>query len=264
MYGYSVLINVDEGTAVGVDATAIDSFASTTLPPALHTQPGSQAPSLSSGTVNSSLFNNGVFVPLIMSNGLDAFSSLFMASGMANDYVIDPDIDALTDWVVTFPTKKDYDGDAPFTTAWTGPATRACEIVEIDVWDREEANEAPPSEGPIFSPAPPGTAPDTFSLCTEVNVITFGDGSAVEASENIRYGYGGNVDYTEGWAVLSLINTGSSLLPDAAGTTVLTGLPALGFAVFEYTNNFLPGTDGSVKANYEAAVSHKTDEIIIQ
>jgi hypothetical protein len=38
-------------------------------------------------------------------------------------------------------------------------------------------------------------------------------------------------------------------------------LPATGFAVFEYTNNFLDG--GTVKANYEAAVEHKELEIII-
>jgi hypothetical protein len=256
LYGYSVLINVDEGTAVGVDATAIDSFASTALPPALHTEPGSQAPSLESGTVNSTLFIDGVSVPLTMANGLDAFSSLFMTDALINDYVIDPDIDALTDWIVTFPTKKDYDGDDPFTTAWTGPETRACEIVEVALWDREEAFEPPPSEGPVFSPAPPGVPPDTFSLCTEVNVLTFGDGSAVEASELIRYGLP-LVEYTEGWAVLSLINTGSSEL---VGSETLTGLPALGFAVFEYTNNFLDG--GTVKANYEAAVDHKTIEVL--
>jgi hypothetical protein len=179
-----------------------------------------------------------------------------MTDALINDYVIDPDIDALTDWIVTFPTKKDYDGDDPFTTAWTGPETRACEIVEVALWDREEAFEPPPSEGPVFSPAPPGVPPDTFSLCTEVNVLTFGAGSAVEASELIRYGLP-LVEYTEGWAVLSLINTGSSEL---VGSETLTGLPALGFAVFEYTNNFLDG--GTVKANYEAAVDHKTIEVL--
>ena len=262
LYGYSVLINVDEGTAVGVDATAIDNFAATTLPPALHTEPGSQAPSLESGTNLATLFNNGALFELTMADGLDAFSALFMTDVLANDYVIDPDIDALTDWIVTFPTKKDYNGDAPFTTPWTGPDTRACEIVEVALWDREEAFEPPPSEGPIFSPAPPGIPPDTFSLCTEVNVITFGEGSAVEASELIRYGLS-NVDYNEGWAALSLVNTGSSELPgfDQVGAVTLTGLPALGFAVFEYTNNFLDG--GTVKANYEAAIDHKTGEIVL-
>ena len=262
LYGYSVLINVDEGTAVGVEATAIDAFADTSLPPALHSKPGSQFPGLGDGTDFATLFLDGETLNIEATDGLDAFSSLFMTDGLANDYVIDPDIDALTDWIVTFPTKKDYNGDAPFTAAWAGPETRACEIVEVALWDREEAYEPPPSEGPVFSPAPPGVTPDTFSLCTEVNVITFGSGSAVEASELIRYGLP-NVDYTEGWGVLSLINTGSSELEvedDTSGlTTTLTGLPATGFAVFEYTNNFLDG--GTVKANYEAAVEHKTIEV---
>ena len=211
LYGYGVLINVAEGTAVGVDATAVDSFADTQLPPALHTQPGSQAPSLESGTVLSSLFINGVQTDLESANGLDAFSSLFMTDGLVNDYVIDPTIAALTDWIVTFPTKKDYNGDQPFTAAWDPSNLQACETVELPLWDREEAFEAPAQEGPVFSPAPPGVDPTAFELCTEVNVITFGDGSAVEASEFIRYGLP-DVEYTEGWAALDLTKTGSSQL----------------------------------------------------
>jgi hypothetical protein len=31
-----------------------------------------------------------------------------MTLDMANDYVIDPDINALTDWVLTMPTKQAY------------------------------------------------------------------------------------------------------------------------------------------------------------
>ena len=257
LYGYSVLINVDEGTAVGVDSTAVDSFADVQIP-GLHTEPGSQLPDLASGVLSSTRFDDGIAQAYTFTGGLDAFSSLFMTEGLANDYVIDPDIDALTDWVVTFPTKKDYDGDSPFTAEWTGPETRACEVVEVLLWDREEAFEAPPSEGPVFSPAPPGVDPETFSLCTEVNVITFGDNSAVEASELIRYGLP-EVDYNEGWAELNLTITGDSEIVPASGPT-LEGLPATGFAVFEYTNNFL-GDDAPVRANYEAAVDHKTVDI---
>ena len=104
LYGYSVLINVDEGTAVGVDATAVDSFADVQIP-GLHTEPGSQLPDLASGVLSSIRFDDGVLQTYDFNGSLDAFSSLFMTEGLANDYVIDPDIDALTDWVVTFPTK---------------------------------------------------------------------------------------------------------------------------------------------------------------
>jgi hypothetical protein len=265
LYGYSVLINVDEGTAVGVDAVAVDEFAAVgpagTVDPGLHTNPGNLLPQLTSGTNEAVLFDNGIatlftFTAAGANGGRDAFSSLFMTDGIVNDYVIDPDIDALTDWVITMPTKSEYDGTSPFTAAWNN--TNACEPVTLELWDREEAPETPITEGPVFSPAPPAPpGPPGFNICTEVSVVTFGPGSAIEASSKIRYGLP-NVEFTEGWASLQLFQGVANEIVSDNGT--LTGLPATGFAVFEYTNNFLDG--GTVKANYEAAVEHKELEII--
>ena len=267
LYGYSVLINVDEGTAVGVDSVAVDRFAAVgaagTVPAGLHTAPGDTQPTLSSGTNAATIFKAGLatdftFLVAGANGGLDAFSALFMTDVIVNDYVIDPDIDALTDWVITMPTKKQYDGTSPFTAAWN--LTNACEPVTIELWDREEAPELPGTEGPVFSPAPPAPpGPPGFSICTEVSVITFGDGSAIEASDKIRYGLP-NVEFTEGWASVRLVQSvANEIASDNNG--ILTGLPATGFAVFEYTNNFLDG--GTVKANYEAAVEHKTLEFVL-
>jgi hypothetical protein len=265
LYGYSVLINVDEGTAVGVDAVAVDKFAAVgaagTVDPGLHTAPGNLLPQLTSGTNAAVIFDAGVATTFTFAGangGRDAFSALFMTDAIVNDYVIDPGIAALTDWVITMPTKSEYDGTAPFTTAWN--LTNACEPVSLDLWDREEAFEPPTTEGPVFSPAPPAPpGPPGFNICTEVSVVTFGDGSAVEASDKIRYGLT-NVDYTEGWAGLQLLQSAANKLT-ATGGGILTGLPATGFAVFEYTNNFLDG--GTVKANYEAAVTHKEIEVVL-
>jgi hypothetical protein len=266
LYGYSVLINVDEGTAVGVDAISVDAFAAVgaagTVDPQLHTAPGDLLPQLTSGTNEATIFADGVATPFTFvtagaNGGRDAFSALFMTDVIVNDYVIDPDIDALTDWVVTMPTKSEYDGVDPFTTPWN--FTNACEPVTLELWDREEAFEPPATEGPVFSPAPPAPpGPPGFNICTEVSVITFGDGSAIEASDKIRYGLP-NVEFTEGWASLQLIQSAENTL--VSDNDVLTGLPATGFAVFEYTNNFLDG--GDVKANYEAAVEHKTFELVV-
>ncbi len=278
LYGYSVLINPDEGTAVGVDATAIAEFANTFnggLPiPSLHSDPGDILPGLASGTEFVTVFVDGQSETLEMSTGLDAVSALFMTTGIINDYVVDPAINAMTDWVVTMPTKKAYTNGsaalAPFSSTW-GPnddetADVACEPVSMDFWDREEAYEPPGTDGPVFSPKPDTPTSKDLVICTEVSVITFGSDSAVQATDSIRYGINEILDYTEGWAILDF--TGDQLntplpspareLASVSGETFI-GLPATGFAVFEYTNgSIIDPVDGIVKANYEAAVDHKT------
>ena len=278
LYGYSVLINVDEGTAFGVDATAIDNFASLSAAGAatLHARPRGLLPNLSEGTTNSTVFANGVSTNYTFGRGIDAVSSLFMTLELANDYVIDPNIAAMTDWVVTMPTKSFYTNGAataPFTSVWKGAngAQVACEPVTLAVWDREEAPEVIPPGQPGFSPAPPGVpAAAGLQLCTEVSVLRWGTASAVEASANIVYGIDSG-DKTEGWGRLTFANVVSgvdqNVLTAATTSNPATGLrffglPVMGFAVQEYTNNFLDG--GTVKANYEAAVDSKTLTDVVQ
>ncbi len=277
LYGYGVLINVDDGTAFGMDATAVVNFADLSQGPLpnLHTEPGNIEPGLNDAQLNVTVFNadtaSSSTYPMV--TGIDAVSALFMTDVIINDYVVDPDINAKTDWIVNFPTKKDYTQGplaiAPFSSVW-GPNANddggiACEPVSLFFWDREEAFEDTPSEGPIFSPAPDVIPGDDLEICKEVNVISFGATSAVQASARINYGISGFLEYTEGWAALDL--TGTNLItplttPRELATddgNVFTGLPATGFAVFEYVNGqIIDPVDGLVKANYEAAVEHKT------
>ena len=270
LYGYGVLINVAEGTASGYDAVAIEGFNDAARPSPLHFAPGDESPSLEDATDEVVIFNDGASMDYFFDDGKDAVSALFTTIGISNDYVIDPDLNALTDWVITMPTKRFYvQGDPalpalpPFSSNWNG--LTACEPVAIGVWDREEAFEPPSPDGPVFSPQPPATPGTDTVICTEVSVVTFGDGSAVNASDAIRYGF--SPDYNEGWAALSfaptLVNTtlpaGARQLTSSDGE-VFEGLPATGFAVFEYVNGTLEG--GSVLANYAAAVDHKTDLVI--
>ena len=279
LYGYSVLINVDEGTAFGVDATAIDNFASLNAAGAatLHAEPAGLLPSLAQGTTNSTVFADGVSTDYTFVRGIDAVSSLFMTLELANDYVIDPNIAAMTDWVVTMPTKSFYTNGAaataPFTSVWKGAngAQVACEPVTLAVWDREEAPEVIPPGQPGFSPAPPGVpAAAGLQLCTEVSVLRWGTASAVEASAGIVNGVP-DLEFTEGWARLVFDNVvggvDKNILTAATTSNAATGLrffglPVMGFAVQEYTNNFLDG--GTVKANYEAAVDSKTLTDVVQ
>jgi hypothetical protein len=266
LYGYGVVINVADGTAAGYDATAIDAFHDGVGN--LHQRPGGDTPSLASGQAIVTVFDGAAATDFTMENGRDAASALFMATDIANDYVVDSDINALTDWVITMPTKRFYVNTdpaiRPFATTWDG--SKACEPVAVAHWDREEAFVAPPSQGdnPDFSPQPPIDIPPTpdFQLCTEVSVVSFGESSALNASEFIEYGF--PVEYSEGWARMSFdrdeLNSGDDLpadareLPDTSGMA-FRGLPAVGFAVFNYQNGALG--DG-VLANYAAASEHKS------
>ncbi|MBK6738953.1 MAG: hypothetical protein IPG64_14200 [Haliea sp.] len=123
----------------------------------------------------------------MFNNGQDAFSALFMTTSVQNDYVVEESINALTDWVVTMPTKKFYvqgsPADAPFSSAWNG--TTACEPVAIRIWDREEAFETTSPEGPVFSPQPEDVESPDLVICSEVSVISFGEESALNAGADI-------------------------------------------------------------------------------
>lgn len=271
LYGYGVVINVPEGTAAGYDATAIEGFNDEGLPTPLHFRPGFEEPSLADATEEVTIFNNGVAEDHTFNSGVDAASSLFMTTDIANDYVVDADINALTDWVVTMPTKRFYVASnpavAPFTNYWDGE--KACEPVAISHWDREEAFVPPPefTENPGFSPRPDVIEEEIedFQLCTEVSIISFGEDSALNATSSIRYGF--QPDYNEGWASLSFLpgdlNDPDSLtdinplareLADDSGNAFF-GLPAVGFAVFNYQNGEL---GGGVLSNYAASSEHKT------
>ncbi|MBK6510997.1 MAG: hypothetical protein IPG06_17175 [Haliea sp.] len=114
-----------------------------------------------------------------------------MTTAVKNDYVIEEKINALTDWVITMPTKKFYvqgsSAQPPFSNRWNG--TTACEPVAITQWDREEAVTTPDPEGPEFSPQPEIPKSPDLNICSEVSVISFGEESALNANADIRYGF---------------------------------------------------------------------------
>ena len=269
LYGFGVVINVPEGTASGYDAVAIDDFV-LEGDPDLHREPGDELPNLENGQQAVAIFDGPTVTTHVFNQSIDAVSSLLMSSHLMNDYVVDPAINARTDWVVTMPTKRFYvQGDpadlfdevqAPFHIEWNPEFAEACEPVAFKVWDREEKFEEI-IDGPVFSPAPETVLEDN-ALCREVNVITFGEDagdSALKASDNIRV----NVDpgYDEGWARLSFLpgdlNTTMNPLDrtlTANSGAVFNGLPVTGFATFSYEN----GDVGGVLSNYGADSEHKT------
>lgn len=271
LYGFGVVINVPEGTAAGYDAIAIDDFNDGLAN--LHFEPGDEDPALSAAQQQVAIFDESNVTQYTFADGKDAVSALFMSTEIMNDYVIDPAINARTDWVVTMPTKRfyvdlgaPYTGYAtpPFNSRWNPELAQACEYVSFNFFDREEANVVT-SEGPIFSPAPVEATGRDLTLCREVSLISFGGSdSALNGSSRILHGI--DPGYNEGWASLSfevapLNSLSQGHLQDGARElaandgTVFNGLPVVGFAVFNYQNGTLG--DG-VLSNYAAASKHKS------
>ncbi|MEQ9465307.1 MAG: hypothetical protein RJQ10_16720 [Haliea sp.] len=254
LYGYGVLIDVQEGTNATYDAIALDDFISILDPgaTAIHNAPGSILPGLGDATPVAQILDSSSFevVEAQFLEGIDAVSAVLMHSAIMNDYVLEPTIAAGTDWVVTFPTKKEYvnvtTAIAPFTEEWDPITATACEAMAITYYDREERTITP---DPLdFSPAPPG--PDAFALCREANVLTFNDSNVLSGSTRVNQNL--NVDYNNGWLELGFTGTGRELVSDNGVT--FFGLPTVGFAVQKYVNGTLPG---GVLSNYAGVVEHK-------
>jgi hypothetical protein len=254
LYGYGVIINVDEGTDATYDATALDNFNTNVL----HTEPGSLDPGLDDGNPNYDVIEGNQVISGVaaqtgpVSAGLNAVSALFMHDTIANDYVLEPSIDAGTDWVVTFPTKRDYVNTspavAPFTTPWSRTTSSACEAFQATYYDREEGEESIADND--FSPRPP--AGDPVSLCYEANVLTF-EGSNVLASA-LATNFELEPSFVNGWMSLDFTGTGvGPRTPLTAGANAFQGLPVIGFGVQKYVN----GDVGGLLSNYVGNVTHK-------
>jgi hypothetical protein len=295
LYGVANVINVKEGTSFGYDAVAIEDLVDPAASgAALHYSPEDLRPNWADPSLdrNATVVVNGEQVAFTAydADSHEAVSALFMTETISNDYVIDEDVNALTDWIVTMPTKRNH--KAGKSTLFTKPfsnqtidaltnkasATGLCQPVSMVGYDREEGTQAPPPppEGenidPLFSPSvtptpeTPESVPD-YALCAESSVLHFGAASATNTvgvgatgKENLS-SVGVFVDgWSEGWAVLGLTEAGlingvdNARELDGLNGATLYGLPATGFAVVEYTNGANP--DGL--SNYQLAWEHKT------
>jgi hypothetical protein len=271
LFGAGAIVNGNQGTFYTYNADAIDGFTSTTL----FSSSGLLTPSLlQANTSNSSVANGavayifaagGTLVTLDYANGIDAVSAVFASDTLYNEYLVNANIGAATDWVVTFPTKRFY-VDAP---VYVAPGAALPPFVEtfsenIDgqsnvevaptLYDREEGFT---TAGDIFSP--PTTHPS--ALPYEVNVISFLDGSDANAGvvsgvfgshlvSNIPpYGDGGWMRFD-----LASGDGGHALRADVTGK-VVAGLPATGFMAYNLVNAN-NGANG-VLANYGGVFRHR-------
>lgn len=266
IYGLAYHINVESAAAFGFEPAAIDQW--NTL--ASHSDPGSLAPSLANGSTAVTV-HSPLLVPQyssqVAASSAQATSANIMTSEIMNDVMVNPAIGGMTDWVISFPTKRLHvDGPAtdlvaPFTDNWLGSTLvgtvkkekPACEPVSIVQYNREELTT---TAGLGFSPKPSSSV---TSICNEVAVVAMGPAGTASAL-NVTTGLTNlGASYTEGWQRIRFTNTnsraggGNKTQKMQIGASYLTGLPVIGFGAYKVSNGAM---------SYGNASEHKTSVII--
>lgn len=288
LYGLSNVLDSSDAAGFGIEPAAIDEFWGTAGTPggSGHTNPGSTSPSLGEGDTHSLINAEGNSFTLVYANGWDAVSSLFMSDTVSNDVMINPVVNGMTDWVVTFPTKREYVNGtaavAPFEEvfargAGTGTtpsltyayANLACETYTAKQWNREELTPTAPAGSVAFSPRPPGVDPASLEMCLETNTIAMGAAGTASVTNTVLAGTGteylpaSNLAFIEGedegwmrftFAQATQVLDATSSTEAIAGSnktgTRLNGLPVMGFAAFKYAND---------TRSYGFVAEHKTN-----
>ena len=258
LYGAAAIINVEQGWQSSNDALALDNTTSSATA-IRHYKPGYVDPSLKH-TDSDIFFKNGVEAYATDYNDVDenlnAVSALLMKESIYNDYVVGAGLNAQTDMVITFPTKRDYVNGAdapfaPFTEKWSFDNAKACEPVSISYWDNEEQFDQV-SEGE-FSPLPETEA---IALCYETNTFSI-SGSDVLGGKFVGHDMAFKPEFQIGWVDFTFNETGHSLVvQDESDDSDITlkGLPAFGYSVVVTQN----GDVGGLLSNYAATFNHKS------
>jgi hypothetical protein len=176
----------------------------------------------------------------------DPVSALIMRTNAINQFRVGDGVD--TDWVVTFPTKNYYTdtpaGNDGYVFPYdlnSGGVTENCVQVGFNFWDDEEATVV---QAPGVVPPSPYVPPaqSVYRLCSEVNVLRFGEGVVTTWQPGDDYALAdlaGNdiVPFDAGWMRLDFgtvdrnrkIWNGYDMKDDVSRT--YEGLPVIGFAV---------------------------------
>lgn len=267
LFGGATIVAAEYGRTLSYNADAIDGFY--TLDGDLHYEPGSVLPSLGEAAshdalppnvVRARVFNNGGLHTIDYAEGFDGVSAVLMSRYIYNEYNLNAGLEAASEWVVTFPTKRHYVHRAaaaqPFTKAFT--ADGSCHEYVVSYWDREERTTTR-----RLTVSPPRANPG-FELCWEANVLAFGQTVSADTPTHIlgatsSFGAHGltGFDFQEGWARIEFDTPASNFqyyLPGGSEDQTLIGQPVIGFWASELQNGEL--LDGLV-ANYGVTFKHR-------
>lgn len=279
LFGSMTLINVLKGEDFGYDPTALDGFSTTKLWfPAGDIRPtlAFVNPKTSVTVAGFNVYVTTGWPSLPPGNPVDPVSAVIMHNNVFNEFVLDVSTKSSTDWVVTFPTKREYvfagTGVAQKLFQSNFTASGSCDEVLLTQYDREERTIVSQSS---FSPPPPT---QTDSLCWEANVISYiypassstPSASTVFGSKNFS---AVKTDFVNGWVALNfpltsgsrhqLVGPGSTVFNTRTGGTIATlsttfnGLPVIGFAATVFENGTLTSGGTAIQSNYGGNYNHK-------
>lgn len=252
-----------------------------------HPRPGSVYPNLDTVDVYTGVssaavdVNGGVAsedyiaggMPVQAADGVGRVSAALNQTGIYNDYYIKQALNAETDMVVSFPTKRFHvnikpdallAGDyvrlrsQPFSNGWNLSKNKSCEEIAITYYDKEE-RVGTVTIG-MVSPRP--TEPK-FSLCYETNILSVGARSDIIGGKDLRQQF--NVDFSEGWFAVTLAGSRDTAANESGVTRAATaaekalgaGLPIIGFSTILTKNGNVGGA--GVLANYAQTFKNKTN-----
>jgi len=190
----------------------------------------------------------------------DAVSAAMMRQYVMNEWMLETNTASGSEWVVTFPTKFAYinvgagAAVAPFNANFNNGSS--CDIFQLNFWNREELTTTTPV---TVLPSPePTIVVSNNNFCYEANVLTFANSNML-GSTNLY-----NIDPTgvgrTGWASIGFLQPVQVLTPAsstvngaAAAAQAHLGLPAVGFAIQDFSN----GNVGGVASNYGGLFVHK-------
>lgn len=268
LYGFVTLINPQSGQKATVDAVALDNFFEGVLATDdLHTNPGTTTPTLQAVDTPADIIDGNSILTFNSANRIDNVSAILTRSAVYNDYAIDAGRYSLTDWVLTFPTKRFYvntASPAPFSRVWSPTTSSSCDPITLTYYDREERQHLV-TASEDFSPKPDPVV-TTNSLCNEVNTLTIRR-FANNESKNLFDAQFTNATFSVedegfqyGWLKLGFANLlrgtiteGGVALPQNA----LVGLPVIGFSALgnKWGNKVVDGVN--VTSNYLGVTNHK-------
>lgn len=308
LFGAAAIVDVQFGRAQTYNADAIDGFWRATGLAAegngtsrdLHREPGDTAPSLADARTNADgsataiIFDNGQIATATFNEGLEAVSAALMARFIYNEFNLEAGLQAASEWVITFPTKRGHtyiDGATqtvpvdvrPFSDGLDIEPVAAhrdglpfdtyglCERIRVSWWDREERTPGVILGGADVSPRPPVDAPVFPQLCWESNILAFNQVLDTDTATRVlgatpKQGAHGLAlgNFVTGWSRIEFndpaITTAglfrNYLLSDDVNTRAIVGLPVIGFWVADYTNS---GVGAGVRANFSQIHQHRYD-----
>jgi hypothetical protein len=177
--GRASIINSENGANFTYQATALEAWSNVVQ----YTGVGSAMPKLGSASpaVSTTLLPSGDAHRAVWSNGRDAVSAVLMRTSMINEFILDSGTFSSTDWVITFPTKREYRVDGGITAPFSRrselpPSTGNCDEASndhISAFNRSTTTYTPP--GAVIVPPnfqSPGDAKPSYS-CWTSNTIPF-------------------------------------------------------------------------------------------